>query len=61
MTDAAPPTDDELFHHLWAGALFDIISAVLTECADKDREYQNEMIYRIVKELALRYELTTYA
>lgn len=51
--------DEELFHHLWAGALFDIISAVIRECEHMDKEYQNEMIYRIVKQLAERYELTT--
>jgi hypothetical protein len=46
-----------LFHSLWSGALFDIINAVLKECAGWDQDDQSEMIYQIVKQLAIRYEL----
>lgn len=55
MTREFSDADEELFHKLWAGALFDIISSVFEKCKDWEKDDQNAMIYMVIEQLAERY------
>ena len=55
MTREFSNADSELYHELWAGALFDIINSVFEKCADWEKEDQNAMVYMIIETLAERY------
>ena len=57
MTREFSDADLELYHELWAGALFDIINSVFEKCADWEKEDQNAMVYMIIETLAERYGL----
>jgi hypothetical protein len=47
-------TDVDLFNELWAGAYFDIISAVIDKWPDWDAKDQAAMIHMVVQALAVR-------
>lgn len=49
--------DATLFNELWAGALFDIIAAVLKRCSDWEGPDQEAMIAMIIQQLAEHYGL----
>ena len=47
--------DEELFHELWAGTLFDITHAVLTKRPEWGEREQTALVFMVIEELARRY------
>jgi hypothetical protein len=47
--------DTELFHELWAGALFDLIHAVDTKRPEWGEGEQADLVFMVIEELARRY------
>jgi hypothetical protein len=47
--------DTELFHELWAGALFDLIHAVGKKRPEWGGDEQAALVFMVIEELARRY------